>query len=304
MQKIAPHLYLISPSSLPRYPYANCLLVEDERSVVIDFGAGSDAFSEIAVKDIQIGLISHFHFDHLHCNVLFPQAEFYAGKEEKDTYVKEEAYLRFHGYDIWEEVMDECQRPLYGQVVPLADNVPVQPGFRPIKLAGVFQDQQVLSCGRRTIRAVHLPGHTAGHYGFYFEPEGILFSGDIDLLASGPWYNSASGDVGDLLSSIRTIKELDPSMIIPSHRRIQTRNLHRSLNQYKKVVLDREEEIYCFLHRPRRLQDIYQLKLAFPHPANIYEEFWNRMTVRNHLKHLVKIEKVVQIAPDVYGQVV
>ena len=93
-------------------------------------------------------------------------------------------------------------------------------------------------------------------------------------------------------------------MIIPSHRRILTRNLHHSLNQYKKVVLDREEQLYYFLRRPRLLQDIYQLKLAFPCPANIYEEFWNRMTARNHLRHLIKVQKAVQIAPDVFGRVV
>lgn len=300
MQEIARNIYLISPISPPRYPYANCIFVKDDYPMLIDFGAGTDAFAELDSRSIKIGLFSHFHFDHLHCNVLFPEAAFYAGEEEKGTYCSEETYIHFHGYDRWDDLMEGIPRSMYGEVVPLAANVPIQPGFRSMLLAGTFADNQVIESGQRKIRAIHLPGHTAGHYGFYFEAEGILFSGDIDLVPTGPWYNSASGNVGDLLRSVRRIKDLDPAIIVPSHRRIQTQDLQKKLDRYIQVVIEREELIYSLLDKPRLLEDLYKLQLAFPNPANLYEVFWNRMTVHNHLSHLLEIQEIVPIAPGCY----
>lgn len=123
-------IWLVAPR-VPRYPYANCLYIEDERPTVIDLGAGGNAFAD----------------------------------------------------------GDEIQT------------------------------------GKNTIKAIHLPGHSAGHYGFYFEKENILFSADIDLVRTGPWYNSNSGNVGDLIASVQKIKEINPCIIVPSHRRIQSENL-------------------------------------------------------------------------------
>src|SRR5665647_1724785 len=123
-------IWLVAPR-VPRYPYANCLYIEDERPTVIDLGAGGNAFAD----------------------------------------------------------GDEIQT------------------------------------GKNTIKAIHLPGHSAGHYGFYFEKENILFSADIDLVRTGPWYNSNSGNVGDLIASVQKIKEINPRIIVPSHRRIQSENL-------------------------------------------------------------------------------
>src|SRR5665647_2766189 len=101
-------IWLVAPR-VPRYPYANCLYIEDERPTVIDLGAGGNAFAD----------------------------------------------------------GDEIQT------------------------------------GKNTIKAIHLPGHSAGHYGFYFEKENILFSADIDLVRTVPWYNSNSGNVGDLIAAYK-----------------------------------------------------------------------------------------------------
>ena len=40
--------------------------------------------------------------------------------------------------------------------------------------------------GQNSIQALRLPGHTKGHYGFYIEEEGLLFSGDLDLALKAP----------------------------------------------------------------------------------------------------------------------
>lgn len=65
--------------------------------------------------------------------------------------------------------IDENPRQAYGQVVPLKDDVLARPGFRRLPLAGTLSDGQTIELGSIKLTAVHLPGHTRGHYGFYIE---------------------------------------------------------------------------------------------------------------------------------------
>ncbi len=61
-----------------------------------------------------------------------------AGEEERLTYVDQQEYIRFHGYDLWDDLMPGIKRELYGDVVILPEDVPIQPGFRVIPLAATF----------------------------------------------------------------------------------------------------------------------------------------------------------------------
>ncbi len=298
---ISNSIWLLAPQ-VPRYPYGNCLYIEDEIPTVIDLGAGGNTFADIPCDQVKLGLISHFHFDHLNGTSFFPEAQLMAGKEELPTYVDQQEYIKFHGYDLWDELMSGIKRELYGDVVILPEDVPIQPGFRVIPLAGTFSDLEEINTGKITIKAIHLPGHTAGHYGFYFEQENILFTGDIDLVRSGPWYNSKSGSVGDLIASVQRIKEINPRMIVPSHRRVQTEAISAQLDAYIQVVLDREAKIYDYLKQAHRIAELAEYRLTYPRQLNNYEEFWEKMTIRNHLLHLMELGAVVEAEPGLFIQ--
>ncbi|WP_054694057.1 hypothetical protein [Syntrophomonas palmitatica] len=143
--KLEKGIWVVKPPVKPRYPYGNCMYIEDEHSAVIDLGAGGRAFSDLPCQEIQLALISHFHFDHLHGDSFFPNAQLWAGREESQTYINQEEYLAFHGYDLWQQIMPGAERDAFGQVVPLPDDVPVKPGFRTIPLAGTFCDNQEIN---------------------------------------------------------------------------------------------------------------------------------------------------------------
>ena len=292
----------MAPETKPKYPYANCMYIDDDIPAVIDLGAGGRAFQAIAGPKVQIALISHFHFDHLHGDSFFPAARMFAGAEESPAYNDKEAYTRLHGYDLWEILMPGIKRAGYGTVNPMPEDVPVSPGFRNIPLYNTFTDGDQFDLGKYKVQAVHLPGHTIGHYGFYLEKEGILFSGDIDLVKEGPWYSSCSSDVGDLISSVEKIKMISPGTIVPSHRKVQTENILNNLTRYIKVVLDREDTIYQLLKKPMSIEMLASYRMAFPQQNNIYELFWEKMTMRNHLQHLLRQGLIEQVNDELYQQ--
>jgi glyoxylase-like metal-dependent hydrolase (beta-lactamase superfamily II) len=300
LHSVCKDIWMVAPR-VPSYPYSNCVYIEDERPAIIDFGAGGTAFADVPKDKIELGLISHFHFDHIHSRSLFPNAALMAGEEEQSTYVDQKAYIHFHGYDLWDELMT-TKRELYGNVVKIPKDIPIEPGFSVVNLASTFSDGDIIETGRNKVMAIHLPGHSAGHYGFYFEKENVLFSADIDLVKTGPWYNSNSGSVGDLIASVQKIRELAPRIIIPSHRRIQTENISSQLDNYIKVVLNREEKLYAYLEQPHTISQLAEYRLTYPQQRDQYEEFWEKMTIRNHLLHLLELGAIEEIEPGLYRQ--
>jgi glyoxylase-like metal-dependent hydrolase (beta-lactamase superfamily II) len=272
-----------------------------ELSAVIDLGAGR-AYEALPREKIGLVLISHSHFDHIHGDDFFPQATIYAGQEEAASFTDSSAFLEFNGFYKWEQYMPGIARENISQLSPLPSDVHSTPGFRDFPLSGVFTDKQSFDLGKTIVTAIHLPGHTRCHYGFWFEAEGILFSSDLDLVAAGPWLGSNTADVGDLIQSVQRIKNLQPRIIVTSHRRVQRDNLAHQLDRYIQVVIDREARIYDLLNNPQGIIDLSAHHLVYPHPTRSYELFWERMTIAAHIRHLVEENKVREIAPDVYQQ--
>ena len=65
---------------------------------------------------------------------------------------------------------------------------------------------QVFDLGGRSIRAIHVPGHTHGSCAFYDQAAGLLFSGDC--IGTGPIIAFLEpSDIGELYSSFRRVKE-------------------------------------------------------------------------------------------------
>jgi glyoxylase-like metal-dependent hydrolase (beta-lactamase superfamily II) len=71
------------------------------------------------------------------------------------------------------------------------------------------------------LRAVHTPGHTAGHLCFGEERTGLLFSGDHVLPRISPNI-STTGDgepdpLRDYLASLAAVRDLAPTEVLPAH---------------------------------------------------------------------------------------
>lgn len=303
LRQLAKYLWVVSPPVKPRFPYGNCLYIEGEEPIVIDAGAGVKAFAEIAADQVRWVLLSHSHFDHVHSSAYFKQAKILAGWQEENCYKDENTYVEFNGYSTWHKLMPEIERENFTKMYPLPDDVPLTPGFQIIPLAGTFGDMDSWDSGTLRVKALHLPGHTVGHYGFFIEQEGVLFSADLDLVAAGPWLGSNSADIDDLINSVERIKQLNPRIIVPSHRRVQDSNLRQQLDAFIGVVLKRQERILNLLKIPHSIEQLAAYRMVYPEPATMHEVFWERMTMFNHLRFSLRHGLAAEISPGLFQRI-
>jgi glyoxylase-like metal-dependent hydrolase (beta-lactamase superfamily II) len=75
--------------------------------------------------------------------------------------------------------------------------------------------------GRRTIDAVHTPGHTPGHYVFADRSDGLLFAGDHVLPTITPSIGftmpPTPNPLGDFMASLTKVRALPDLRILPAH---------------------------------------------------------------------------------------
>lgn len=82
-------------------------------------------------------------------------------------------------------------------------------------------DGTVLDLGPRTLRAIHTPGHTAGHLVFHDEANSLLFTGDHVLPRITPSIgfqpDISRMALQDFLTSLQLMLKLPDSRLLPAH---------------------------------------------------------------------------------------
>ncbi len=294
-------VFIVMPEKRPVYPYCNCMYVADERPAIIDMGAGGRALRDVPCKNIQLALISHFHFDHIHGYKLFPNAAFYTSEEEKTTYADEMERARFYGFDLWGRyVPDTDIEMLFAEAKHMPDDVPEPNFFIKMPVSGFLRDMEKISLGRREITTIHLPGHTSGHYGFWLEKDNVLFSGDIDLVDDGPFYGCYCSDVSDLIASVQRIKEIDPGIIVSAHRYVLKENIREQLDRYIQIIFEREEKIMDLLIEPHNVDRLAMYRLIFPQKRAKSYLLYEKIAIIKHLHHLINTGRIKETEPGLY----
>ncbi len=292
---------LVRPDAPARFPYSNSLFIDDDKKVVIDAGAGARAYTDIPFTAIDTLLFTHFHFDHVNCASIFEGAAKMAGREEILFYQDEKKFYEALGYQHWEEVIGSPFSGAHRQVPKLPEDVLSKPGFQKIELAGSFQDGDCFNTGNTKFYAVHTPGHSPGHYAFFFANEGILYSGDLDATKNGPWYADQYASIDDIFKSVEKMIALKPRLLVSSHRNVIDKEIGKVLIMYLDVIHEREESIYNYLTEPRTLDDIYEQHFIYEwgfEGSNI--PFWYRVMILKHLERLIRCGEVIRTEDNKY----
>ena len=80
-----------------------------------------------------------------------------------------------------------------------------------------LRDGQAVHGDGATLIAVHTPGHASDHLCFYLVEEKALFTGDVVLGGSTTVIPLDDGDLGDYMTSLRRLLDLDVRRIYPAH---------------------------------------------------------------------------------------
>ena len=138
----------------------------------------------------------------------------------------------------------------------------------------------------------HTPGHTRGHLCFLVEEHGSLLAGDLVSALSTIVIDPPEGDMGDYLTSLEAMMELEPRLLLPAHG---------------PVILDAMGKLEEFhRHRLQREQQVWELWQAGERDAaamvrTLYAELppqVHGIAQRQVVAHLEHLEQIGEIEPD------
>lgn len=155
-----------------------------------------------------------------------------------------------------------------------------------------FTEGTTWDLGGVTVRAFHMPGHTAGHCVLLMEPEGVAFIGDIDLTGFGPYYGDASSSLRDFRASLARLPQIPAKVWVTAHHRGVYTDRTRFMDDlaaYSAKLEARSARLLEMLSDgPKSLPDLVAQRLLYPVG---YEGLWvvdaETRTIRQHLEELV-----------------
>jgi glyoxylase-like metal-dependent hydrolase (beta-lactamase superfamily II) len=189
-----------------KYPDGNLVVVRGRDAMaVFDTPQLANRLGPV-LAGADLAILGHVHEDHMAGLHLMPGKPVQVHEADLDAAQSWAGLSRHYGYP--QPVLDALRKKIERDF-----------HYRPRPDATGYADGAVWELGGVRVRAVHLPGHTAGHCVLLVEPQGIAFIGDIDLSSFGPYYGDASSCLHDFRCTLARLPELPASVWITSHHK-------------------------------------------------------------------------------------
>ena len=262
-----------------KYPDGNLVVVRGrDATAVFDTPLVANRLPEV-LAEADLCILGHVHEDHMAGLHRLQQVPLHVHEADVDAARSWEGLARHYGYP----------PPV---LMRLREKIERQFSYLPRPDALAYVDGQVWDLGGVQVRAVHLPGHTAGHCALLVEPHGIAFIGDIDLSGFGPYYGDRSSNLADLRRSLARLADLPANIWITSHHKgvITDRKEFATLLAAFAARLDASaERLLKMLSRGQRtLDDLVRQRLLYPPD---HDELWiDAAEARSITQHLEELQ--------------
>jgi glyoxylase-like metal-dependent hydrolase (beta-lactamase superfamily II) len=147
---------------------------------------------------------------------------------------------------------------------------------------------------------VATPGHTPGHTAFLFREEGVLFMGDYDLTAFGPWYGDTLSSIRETLASVERLRRIPARTRLTGHETGVFETAPDDLwDRYTGVIGVREARLMELLAEPKTLEEIAGAWIVYGkrrEPEEFFA-FGERAIMKKHLEQLTAQGRVVAAGP-------
>ena len=274
------NLVFIPGNNNGKYPFCNSLFIDDKIKGIVDPASDEQrlaALDRTGPEDMLIN--SHYHEDHFAFNRLFADARLFVHGKDAACFASLAALLDAYG------VAEGSEAAVFWRQILVASF-----HFQERTPDRELVDGDILDFGGTRLEVIHTPGHTPGHISLYCEQEGVLFTGDLDMTAFGPWYGDRVSDIDATIASVRRLMDIPARIYITSHNMGVLSGDIRSLAEaYLAVIDEREEKIIHFLERPKTLAEIAGQWFIYkkPRQPEAFFMFGERGMVGKHLERLV-----------------
>jgi len=205
-EKISEHVHVIPDGSVPLVPNIG-IIVGSRATMVVDTGLGTRNGQAVLHEmqkvsrnaDVYLAT-THIHPEHDLGAMAFPASARMIRSRDQEMEIADtglEVAQRFAGMS--------------------ATNAELLKGAEYRKATITFDKEQVVDLGGVRVRVMAMgTNHTRGDTGFFVEPDGVLFSGDI-VMTGLPSFSSPASSVAHWLESLDRFARLQPKRIVPSH---------------------------------------------------------------------------------------
>ncbi len=250
MLEIAPDVYYIPGKNKSRFPYCACLYLKGrDLRVLIDAGMGSENIAPVKALGIDVLILTHCHIDHRLTRAEIADVPVWCHEKEA-SFLRDRNHL-FTAMGLKRSRLD------------LARQFHFAPGTFDIAPAHRLIDGERIELGGLTLETIHTPGHTPGHLAFFIREHELLFAGDIDLTAFGPFYGHDFADIEEFLSSIDRLRKIGARVAVSGHAGPFNGNLTARFEAYKQVIFNRDLLLLESLTRPKSLAQYRGARLFY-----------------------------------------
>ena len=267
-----------------KYPDGNQVVVRGRDAIaVFDMPLVANRLGpELEAADLVI--LGHVHEDHMAGLHSVPRLPVYAPDEDLAAVQSWEGLAKHYGYraQVLAAMRTKIERNFH---------------YFPRPDAIGYPDGQLWDLGGVQIRAVHMPGHTAGHSVLLVEPEGIAFIGDIDLTGFGPYYGDGCSSLPAFRRTLEEIAGLPARAWVTFHHKgvITERAKFLELLAAFKEKIDRRERaiLEALAAQPRSLDALVAHRFLYPPDyGELYIDDAERKSITEHLDELIASGRV------------
>jgi hydroxyacylglutathione hydrolase len=265
------------------YPHCHSLYVEGDVKLLIDPASNRDRLTQIRdTSGVDAVFLSHWHEDHFMHLDLFEGKELWISRLDAEPLQSIDLFFDAYG-------MNADERPPWTKTIYELFH------FKPRAADRLIGSTEIVDLGGTTVEVIHTPGHTPGHCSLYFREQGILFLGDYDLTAFGPWYGDTHSDIDATIASVNKLRCIDARLWIASHGKGVFESAPPDLwDTYVGVIDQRDQKLLDFLSEPRTMTDIMEARIVYRkkrEPKEFYD-FGERAIMGKHLERLIRLGTV------------
>ena len=264
---------------------------------MIDPGSSSTILSKLADRGVDKVINSHFHFDHIRFNHLFPHADIIVHEydeeamSDKSKFAVKYSAARIEGMPWVERLVSalngEIREPKGSSCFAYDREF-----YRSVgRVSATYRGDGGMSLGDEYLEVIHTPGHADSMCCFFFPSESLCYVSDYNVLTEwGPWYGGEDSDIGQMIRSADKVRSVKADYFVSAHDRAvlgRSEFLHH-LERFLSRVEERNRTIAALIAKGLSFQEMMIRGLFYDRKYHNkrWVKIWETMMLIKHLEHM------------------